>query len=405
MYESKQISTNKRSVAIVGNIDVELPFTIFKMADYSTRPYFITITNRPLNHEILSTYILMPREVKCSIDRVIRYNDPSELPALCSQLDSGNYEEKVVNASLHNVGEHHFTKKPPDEKTSNYDDSYNFWVTNNDGHIRKDALKGVAYEYLLTGVLSSFIAPGDTIVDAGTNIGTVSLLLSRLHNSSVSIISFECFPKTYALLFKNIVENKTFNVTPIKMALGDKYRPVVHLSDSVLVPAAHTAPPGTKGKIVKIALDAPELNYGAIQLGVGGPSSIMSALDDFKLNISAMKVDVEGAEPLVFYGARETIKRCMPVIVFEKNENVVTQDMIQSLSLPPVVHKFNILEYCYSLGYRDLYSIHIADYMLVPPNRNYVSNSITKFAKVKKMKDFKVNETKRFNLFRLQKAW
>ena len=45
----------------------------------------------------------------------------------------------------------------------------------------------------------------------------------------------------------------------------------------------------------------------------------MPRIDDLKLNISAMKVDVEGAEPLVFYGARETIRRCMPVIVFEKN--------------------------------------------------------------------------------------
>ncbi len=404
MYESKQVSTNKRSVAVVGDINVDLPFTIFKMANYSTRPYFITITNKPLDREILSTYILMPREVKCSLSRVIRYSDPSELPALCNQLDAGNYEEQVTDVSLHNVGEHHFTKKKPDEKTANYDDSYNFWIADNDTHVRDSALTGVAYEYLMTAVLSSFIAPGDTIVDAGTNVGTVSLLLSRLHNSSVSVVSFECFPKTYAILFKNIIQNKTFNITPMKMALGDKYRPVVHIADSVVIPVDFKAPTGTVARTVKV--DSKEkVHYGAIHIGVGGPSSIMSALDDFKLNISAMKVDVEGAEPLVFYGARETIKRCMPVIVFEKNENVVTKDMIQSLSLPSAVHKFNILEYCYSLGYRDLYSIHIADYMLVPPNRNYVSNSITKFTKVKKMKDFKVNETKRFNLFKLAKAW
>ena len=115
-----------------------------------------------------------------------------------------------------------------------------------------------------------------------------------------------------------------------------------------------------------------------------------------------MKVDVEGAEPLVFYGARETIRRCMPVIVFEKNNNVVSQDMINVLGLSEEVAGFNIVNYCRSLGYKKIYELHIDDYMLVPPGRNQlITNSIAKFKPFNRFRRFTNAELTRYQMFKL----
>ena len=78
----------------------------------------------------------------------------------------------------------------------------------------------------------------------------------------------------------------------------------------------------------------------------------------------------EGAEPLVAYGARETIKMSRPVISFEqRRDKPVTQEMIAALDVPDHVSKFDLVAYCVnSLNYT-VYSSPDAgrgDLMLIP---------------------------------------
>ena len=82
-------------------------------------------------------------------------------------------------------------------------------------------------------------------------------------------------------------------------------------------------------------------HYGAIQLGIGGEKTRMITIDELNIKCDIMKVDIEGAEPLAFYGARETIKKNMPIIVFEHNENIVTEQMKKSLNISNEVANFN----------------------------------------------------------------
>jgi FkbM family methyltransferase len=44
---------------------------------------------------------------------------------------------------------------------------------------------------------------------------------------------------------------------------------------------------------------------------------VMRTLDSFAFaDVALLKVDAEGAEPLVLWGAREVIRRCRPLILF-----------------------------------------------------------------------------------------
>jgi FkbM family methyltransferase len=64
-----------------------------------------------------------------------------------------------------------------------------------------------------------------------------------------------------------------------------------------------------------------------------GPSKTIRiktvALDDYfseKDDVSAIKVDVEGSELDVFVGAERTLRRCMPLIVFECDRHLTSVD-------------------------------------------------------------------------------
>jgi FkbM family methyltransferase len=354
---------------------------------YNT-PSFITITDIIPTGELPSTHILLYNKSHARATRFDTLDLLEELNRIKDPISPETIE-------LYNVGEHIFTNKPPTADTFNYDDSYDIWVDTRDNFIKKVVASGIPYEKYMTACLSSFIEPNATILDVGANIGTVSLPLSRLHNCSVKVISFEPFPHTYAILSKNIELNKTFNIIPMKILIGEKPRDSVSLTDEVVGPQEYK----NKNKLPEVSNvhSGDAIHFGAVQIGTGSIKARMITIDELKINISAMKVDVEGAEPLVFQGAKNTIKRCMPVIVFEHNEKILSKNMKKILGISDK-KDFNILEYCYSLGYRDFYELDIQDYMLVPPGRKQIEmNSIAKFKRVKKISGI---NAKKYNLYK-----
>lgn len=78
------------------------------------------------------------------------------------------------------------------------------------------------YEPFETGLLTSVIRPGMTILDVGANIGYYTLLFSKLVGESGRVIAFEPEPQNFALLETNLGRNQRRNVIALNLAAGDR---------------------------------------------------------------------------------------------------------------------------------------------------------------------------------------
>lgn len=310
----------------------------------------------------------------------------------------------IANANSYLVGESFYTGFPPTISTPNYDDDYTFLVNSKDVVVQKYLRKGVPYEKYLISAMSAYMPPNGVMLDIGTNIGTVAIPMSRA-NRGIVVFAFEPFRQNYVLCLENIRRNNAYNIVPMPVAVGDKSRDSVSLSSEVFVAPEQLQKGeiGRKQAVPNGALDnTKEFHYAAIQLGMGGDKVRMVSIDDLGINYDVIKIDIEGAEPLAFYGAKESIKRCMPIIAFEHNTNQVTKDMRESMNIPDHIADFNIVRYCYSIGYREICEIPFNNFMLIPPNRKVVSpNSMWKYGEItRKFRQFKPSDLDGYRLYK-----
>ncbi|OGM11051.1 hypothetical protein A2Z22_03610 [Candidatus Woesebacteria bacterium RBG_16_34_12] len=135
------------------------------------------------------------------------------------------------------------------------------------------------------------VKPGMTVIDIGAHIGYYTRLLSELVGSSGRVFAFEAHPDNYAVVKQNLRARKYSNVEMYNCAVSDqKGKMQLYVSPgssnhSLL--AGYTEASGT--------IDVESITIDSF-LSEKGIKSV-----DF------MKIDVEGAEPLVLAGMRQTI--------------------------------------------------------------------------------------------------
>jgi hypothetical protein len=160
------------------------------------------------------------------------------------------------------------------------------------------------------------------ILDIGAHIGSHSILYSK-YIPDCEIYSFEPQKELYNLLVRNVEINGLTNVKMYNTCVG------------------HAMQTCSMSKILRDGYDlvvdyntTKSFNYGGIQLGLGGEPVEMLTVDSLKLHAcNYMKIDVEGAEPLVIMGALETIRKYKPIIFFEHTDKIVNAEMKASLSI------------------------------------------------------------------------
>jgi FkbM family methyltransferase len=159
--------------------------------------------------------------------------------------------------------------------------------------IKQVLSKGEVWEADFTELMSLYIKPGSSVVDAGAYIGTHAMALARLTGREGRVLAFEPQKKVFRELVFNLIENRVLNVVPLRFALG---------SDVGMIEMENP-------------VDGAE---AAVGIGRGGDRVELRTLDSFRLrNVSFVKIDVEGFEGPVLDGARRTLADCgrPPILV------------------------------------------------------------------------------------------
>jgi FkbM family methyltransferase len=147
-----------------------------------------------------------------------------------------------------------------------------------------------------TALLASEVKPGMTVCDIGANIGYYTLLLARWVGPTGRVFAFEPDPVNFALAKKNVEHNGYTNVTLVNCALSNQ--------------------PG------ELLLYVCEYNRGDHRsYNPDEPRECVSVeaktLDAFlesqnNPRIDVIKMDVQGAEPLVCQGAAQFFRENAP---------------------------------------------------------------------------------------------
>lgn len=150
-----------------------------------------------------------------------------------------------------------------------------------------------------TALVLQFIQPGHTVLDVGANVGNMTMAFAAAVGEGGYVVAFEPQQFCYACLMANVALNSLVHrVDVVRAAVGD---------------APGTIEVPTLNPMQQIA------NFGGVGLldKHTTPTQQVPVVTIDSLELRAchfIKADVEGMEPMVFRGARETIMKFRPTI-------------------------------------------------------------------------------------------
>ena len=147
------------------------------------------------------------------------------------------------------------------------------------------------------------IAPGQTVLDIGANIGLFTITMASLTGPTGKVFAFEPLEDLATLLARSVAENNfTDRVVLERVAVSDK------AGSAQLISASKTTNAG-----------GAYLNAGTVPPGHEANQVKLITLDTYPVRrpVHFIKIDVEGAELLAFRGAKELLKEDRPLILSE----------------------------------------------------------------------------------------
>lgn len=176
------------------------------------------------------------------------------------------------------------------------------------------------------------LAPGDTAIDVGAHIGLFTVHMAECVGATGRVYSFEPFAPNANLLQRSIAENRYSDRIVFRQAAvgaADGVATLTFPRETLNSGGAYLLREGTAPTGGNLRQDVPVV-----------------ALDDVDIRrpVRLIKMDVEGAEPLVLQGARKLIAADRPVILSE----VHPAQLQRTTGLTPAEY----LELVQSLGYR-----------------------------------------------------
>lgn len=173
------------------------------------------------------------------------------------------------------------------------------------------------YEPEISKFLTRFLQPKMIVVDAGANVGELTLRSAQRVGPLGRVYAIEASPLVFPRLCRNVSMNRLTNcVTPIHAAVSNVNGTTEFFVgtgvDSLGSSIMHAADP-----------DHPPCQVNTIRL-----DSLLKSTGQCQVHL--IKLDVEGAEHLALQGSEELLQLPHPpVIIFESNRAVM-QSAIQS---------------------------------------------------------------------------
>lgn len=165
----------------------------------------------------------------------------------------------------------------------------------------------VLWEVPIQSVARLFISPGDTVLDIGSNTGGLAIAFARMTGPEGMVIGFECNPRMLEWARANAEVNEAPQINVLDRAC-------FHTADLELKFFAEESTFGVGSSLV--------YSEGDGQFVSVKTTTVDKECSERGLSPTFVKIDVEGAEVDVLAGMSETIKRCQPVIVIERQNNL-----------------------------------------------------------------------------------
>lgn len=199
----------------------------------------------------------------------------------------------------------------------------NFYIDNIPDSIKDHLRQGIYWESTIGILVRLFAQPNTVVIDLGAHIGIHTLTMSKKVGPQGLVVAFEPQFKIFRELFYNLRLNGCNNVIALRNAVGESEGPCqmdVRKSE----------------------------NEGGTSIGQGGDATYMVTLDSLNLNnVSLIKMDVESYEIKVLHGARETLIRNKPVVIFEILGNHDLDSCVGEVR----AHYDYIMQFFASIGY------------------------------------------------------
>lgn len=185
---------------------------------------------------------------------------------------------------------------------------YILYISDKDESIGKHLLRDGYWEMWITKFLMEFIRQGDFVIDVGAHVGFFTTLFADLVGPSGQVHAFEPNPEVYRMMRSAVVDNGFGNTTTYMTALSDT------IGESTL------SIPGDLVGCASITLnkDSEEFQGYSIQEKIVETTTLDSLF--FPDEVDLIKIDAEGAEEKIIYGAKEVIENSPGIcIVMEWN--------------------------------------------------------------------------------------
>lgn len=185
-----------------------------------------------------------------------------------------------------------------------------FTFFENDMYVGKSLEKYGEFSEDEVSVFRMVLRPDDLAIEVGSNIGALTVPLSR---HCQQVMAFEPFPENYGLLIENLIQNNVENVYPYCCAISS-----VNGKTSVpeITALGHT-------------------NFGAIEIGNGTREVSMRSLDSIILDelklerkIKFIKIDAEGNELDILKGSARLIARDRPILYVENDRQEKSAELV-----------------------------------------------------------------------------